>query len=274
MAGHPPGRQRRAGAQPADVAPRLRRCTAAQRTGGTDAAGPRLPPPANYGAAGGRQERAWPCGDVRRRGPRAAAALPGRARSGRGRRWATLPLPVRPEPGARIETGRLGQGGRADCRRSWPDASIHHSHATPPPPHGPGARWAGPPCDRAVRRPPLAGDDQAVHPPEWPRNRRTCAGAPPRPGSTTRAAPGRSAVMTQPRALVSDAPTSRWSPLDLARYDRSPHLTAPERAALARLSTASPQRNGQRLDDGRAPLQRLLEPVADALALFGIPAGL
>jgi integrase/recombinase XerD len=49
------------------------------------------------------------------RGPRAAAALPGRARSGRGRRWAAVPLPVRPEPGARIETGRLGQGGRADC---------------------------------------------------------------------------------------------------------------------------------------------------------------
>lgn len=81
-------------------------------------------------------------------------------------------------------------------------------------------------------------------------------------------------MMGRPRGCVIAEPSSRWSPFDLARYDRSPHLTAPERAALARLSTASPRRNGQRLDDGRAALQRLLEPVADALALFGIRAGL
>jgi hypothetical protein len=81
-------------------------------------------------------------------------------------------------------------------------------------------------------------------------------------------------VIAQPPVEVSGEPTSRWSPLDLAGYDRSSQLTARERVALARLITSSGRRAGQPQEEMLAAVQRLLEPLADALAVFGNRADL
>src|SRR5260370_1374695 len=80
--------------------------------------------------------------------------------------------------------------------------------------------------------------------------------------------------MAQPQGYVINVPASRWSLLDLARYDRSPQLAAHERAALARLITSSRRRTGQPQEEKLAALQRLREPLGDALAVFGICADL
>jgi hypothetical protein len=71
---------------------------------------------------------------------------------------------------------------------------------------------------------------------------------------------------------VGGEPTRRWSPLDLACYDRSPRLTARERVALTQLLAANRRRAGQPQEEVLAALQRLEEPLVDALALFGIRA--
>jgi hypothetical protein len=81
-------------------------------------------------------------------------------------------------------------------------------------------------------------------------------------------------VIAQPLVEATCASASRWPPFDLARYDRSPELAAYERAALARLITSTGRRGGQPQQEVMAAVQRLIEPLGDALAVFGIRADL
>ena len=79
-------------------------------------------------------------------------------------------------------------------------------------------------------------------------------------------------MITQLPVLVGGEPTSRWSPPDLARYDRSLRLTARERVAFIELLATNRRRAAQPQEEVLAGLQRLEEPLVDALALFGIRA--
>ncbi len=79
--------------------------------------------------------------------------------------------------------------------------------------------------------------------------------------------------MSAPRpAAGAAAGRAEWSsPVDLARYDRTPALSAAERAALAQV-TAWPARDVYALQAPYRALARLVRPLREALAAAGYGA--
>jgi hypothetical protein len=68
--------------------------------------------------------------------------------------------------------------------------------------------------------------------------------------------------------MISDPSCHPWRwPLDLARYDRTPQLSATEQACLEALAQPSPSKRGYLLKQSRLALERLLQPMEDALQI-------